>query len=159
MTPDRKATLVAGVPGKGADLMPETPLRGVIEAPMQSPAPTYLTAATEGATVLRVRHANTFMRRLAGLLFMATLQDGEGLLLAPCASVHTAFMRYAIDVVFLDRAGVILKVVPTLRPWRVAACAGAYQTLELAAGRAAALRLSPGQSWSELDQQRVIERP
>jgi uncharacterized membrane protein (UPF0127 family) len=138
--------------------MPETPLPGVIEAPMQSPAPTCLTAA-KVVTVLRVRHANTFVRRLAGLLFLAPLQGGEGLLLVPCASVHTAFMRYAIDVVFLDRAGVIQKVVPTLKPWRVAACAGAYQTLELAAGRAAALRMSPGQRWPELDQQRVIERP
>lgn len=108
--------------------------------------------ATKAATALRLRRADTFLGRLAGLLAMAPLQAGEGLLLSPCASVHTAFMRYAIDVVFLDRAGVIKKIVPALKPWRMAACAGAYQTLELAAGQCAVLRLSPGQRWPELNQ-------
>ncbi|MDP2371654.1 MAG: DUF192 domain-containing protein [Rhodoferax sp.] len=127
-------------------------------APTMAPMPAQ--AEAPGAiSVLKVRRADTFLRRLAGLLAMAPLQSGEGLLLAPCASVHTAFMRYAIDVVFLDRAGVIQKIVPTLKPWRMAACVGAYQTLELAAGQAGALRLSPGQRWPELGQQRAHQHP
>ena len=93
---------------------------------------------------LDVRRADSFFSRLGGLLILAPLQAGQGLLLAPCSSVHTAFMRYAIDVVFLDRAGVIKKIVPSLKPWRAVACAGAYQTLELAAGQAARLQLVPG---------------
>ena len=93
---------------------------------------------------LDVRRADSFFSRLGGLLVLAPLQSGQGLLLVPCASVHTAFMRYAIDVVFLDRDGVIKKIVPCLKPWRAAACPGAHQTLELAAGQAAKLNLAPG---------------
>lgn len=91
-----------------------------------------------------MRRADNFLSRLAGLLFKRALQPGQGLLLVPCASVHTFFMAYAIDVVFLDRAGVIQKVVPDLKPWRMAACAAAYQTLELAAGQAALFHLVVG---------------
>lgn len=93
---------------------------------------------------LDVLRADSFLSRLGGLLVLAPLNAGQGLLLVPCASVHTAFMRYAIDVVFLDRAGVIKKIVPSLKPWRAAACPGAYQTLELATGQAARLGLAPG---------------
>jgi uncharacterized membrane protein (UPF0127 family) len=93
---------------------------------------------------LDVRRADRFLSRLGGLLVLAPLDAGQGLLLVPCSSVHTAFMRYAIDVVFLDRAGVIKKIVPGLKPWRAAACPGAHQTLELAAGQAERLRLAVG---------------
>jgi uncharacterized membrane protein (UPF0127 family) len=79
-------------------------------------------------------------------LFAPPLQPGQALLLVPCASVHTAFMRYAIDVVFLDRSGAIRKIVPRLKPWRWAACPGAHQTLELAAGEAERLELAAGAS-------------
>lgn len=95
---------------------------------------------------LTVRRADCFFSRLAGLLFSPPVPPGEGLLLVPCASVHTAFMAYAIDVVFLDRAGRIVGIVPRLAPWSTAAFPGAYQTLELAAGEAARLGLRAGQS-------------
>ncbi|MHB0916493.1 MAG: DUF192 domain-containing protein [Thiobacillus sp.] len=98
---------------------------------------------------LAIRRADHFFSRLAGLLFLPPLQPGHGLLLVPCASVHTAFMRYAIDVVFLDRAGRISRIVPHLKPWRTAAFLGAYQTLELAAGEAARLGLQAGQSLAQ----------
>jgi uncharacterized membrane protein (UPF0127 family) len=95
---------------------------------------------------LAIRRADGFFSRLRGLLFSPDLKPGEGLLLVPCASVHTAFMRTPIDVVFLDRAGKIRRIVPRLKPWRAAAYAGAWQTLELAAGEAARLGLQAGQS-------------
>lgn len=95
---------------------------------------------------LAVRRADGFFSRLRGLLFAPALKPGEGLLLVPCASVHTAFMRYPIDVIFLDRAGRIRRIVPRLAPWRAAASIGAHQTLELAAGEAARLGLQAGQS-------------
>ncbi len=104
---------------------------------------------------LSIHRADGFFSRLAGLLALPRLQSGQGLLLVPCASVHTAFMRYAIDVVFLDRAGVVRKIVPHLQPWRMAACAGAHQTLELAAGQASALALAPGQPLPGLPPQMV----
>jgi hypothetical protein len=98
---------------------------------------------------LAIRLADGFFSRLRGLLFAPALQPGHGLLLVPCASVHTAFMTYPIDVVFLDRAGKIRRIVPRLAPWRTAAFPGAYQTLELAAGEAARLGLQAGQSLAQ----------
>ena len=95
---------------------------------------------------LSIRRADRFFSRLRGLLFAPPLPPGHGLLLVPCASVHTAFMRYPIAVVFLDRRGVIRRIVPRLAPWRAAAYVGAWQTLELAAGEASRLRLTVGAS-------------
>ena len=95
---------------------------------------------------LAIRLADGFFSRLRGLLFAPALQPGEGLLIRPCAAVHTAFMRYPIDIVFLDRAGKIRRIVPRLAPWRSAASGGAYQTLELAAGEATRLGFTAGQS-------------
>jgi len=95
-------------------------------------------------SALRVLRADSFRARLLGLLALPPLQPGEALVLKPCASVHTCFMRYAIDVVYLDRDDCVLKVVPALAPWRVSACLGARATLELAAGEARRLALQPG---------------
>lgn len=92
---------------------------------------------------LRVRHAATFWQRLGGLLALPRLTSGEALHLAPCGSVHTCFMRYAIDVVYLDAQGRVLKIVPGLRPWRFSACLGARSCLELLAGEAERLGLRP----------------
>lgn len=106
---------------------------------------------------LTVRRADGFFGRLAGLLLSPPLQPGQGLLLVPCASVHTAFMRYAIDVVFLDRAGCIRSIVPRLEPWRLAGCFTAHQTLELAAGEAARLGLAEGESLAGCLTPRLLE--
>ena len=64
--------------------------------------------------------ADTALARVRGLLGRASLPSGEGILLRPASSVHTAFMRFPIDVVFLDRELRVLKVVPGLPPWRTA---------------------------------------
>lgn len=93
---------------------------------------------------LTLRRAERWFDRLRGLLGSPPLPPGHGLLLVPCAAIHTAFMRHPIDVVFLDRRGYILEVVATLPPWRAAACPGARQTVELAAGEARRLGLVPG---------------
>ena len=90
--------------------------------------------------------------RMRGLLGRHGLESGEGLLLRPASSVHTFFMRFAIDVVFLGKDGCVLKVVPELRPGRTAAARGAKAVVELAAGEAdrrgivagTALDMSPG---------------
>lgn len=93
---------------------------------------------------LVVHRATRWFDRLRGLLGSPPPAPGHALLIVPCASIHTAFMRYPIDVVFLDRLGRIRKVVAALPPWRATACLGAAQTLELAAGQARALALVPG---------------
>jgi uncharacterized membrane protein (UPF0127 family) len=74
--------------------------------------------------------------RMRGLLGRVELPAGEGLLLRPAPSVHTWFMRFPIDAVFLDGRLRVLAVSSDLRPWRLAARRGARAVLELAAGEA-----------------------
>lgn len=77
--------------------------------------------------------------RLRGLLGRAGLAAGEGLWLEPCSSIHMFFMRFAIDVAFVDRADVVRRVCPDVRPWRVAfGGRGARAALELPVGALAA---------------------
>jgi uncharacterized protein len=104
--------------------------------------------ATDDGTVVceRCLLAETPLARLRGLLGRSGLASGEGLLLRPAGSIHTAFMRFSIDAVFLDRADRVVKVAAALRPWRAAACRGARSVLELPAGEAARRGLRPGVS-------------
>src|SRR3954447_22079095 len=76
------------------------------------------------------------LARLRGLLGRSELPAGEGLLLRPSPSIHTWFMRFPIDVLFLDRDLRVLAVRPEVRPWRMAWQQGARAVLELAAGEA-----------------------
>ena len=93
---------------------------------------------------LRVQVASTWIARAVGLLATPRLDDPAGLWIVPCSSVHTCWMRYAIDVVFVDDAGIVLRVVPKLKPWRMAGCRRARATLELRAGLAQELGIAPG---------------
>jgi len=108
--------------------------------------------ANDDGTVVceRCLLAETPLARLRGLLGRSGLAAGEGLLLRPAGSIHTAFMRFAIDAVFLDRADHVVKVAIALRPWRAAACRGARSVLELPAGEAARRGLRPGVSLTRL---------
>jgi len=74
------------------------------------------------------------LRRMRGLLGRASLPGGEGILLRPAGSVHTFFMRFPIDAVFLDRELVVVGIESDLPPWRAAARRRAHAVLELAAG-------------------------
>ena len=84
------------------------------------------------------------LSRMRGLLGRDGLEPGTGMLLEREPSVHTAFMRFPIDVVFLGKANTVVKVVHDLRPWRMAGARRAHAALELPAGAAAAARLEPG---------------
>src|SRR5262245_46280826 len=78
--------------------------------------------------------ADTMWRRLRGLLGRRRLPKGEGIVLRPGWSIHTAFMRFPIDIVFIDADQVVMRVVPRLGPWRTAFCRGAHDIVELAGG-------------------------
>jgi len=82
--------------------------------------------------------------RMRGLLGRSGLAPGEGLLLQPAASIHTLFMRFPIDAVFLDGDRRVLRVASGLQPWRTAAAKRARAVLELAAGEAARVGVAPG---------------
>jgi uncharacterized protein len=88
--------------------------------------------------------AETALTRMRGLLGRRELPSEEGILLKPASSVHMAFMRFAIDAVFLDRELRVVKIAADLRPWRMAAARGAKSCLEIAAGEAARRGLSVG---------------
>jgi uncharacterized protein len=91
----------------------------------------------DGSTVCeRCVVANKMLPRMRGLLGRRSLPAGEGLLIRPAPSIHTFFMRFPIDVVFLSRAGEVLKVSADVGPWRARSCRGAYAVLELATGEA-----------------------
>lgn len=79
--------------------------------------------------------ADTAVRRVKGLLGRQCLEDGQGLLFKRCSSLHTFFMAFPIDILFMDRYGKVLKAAPGVRPFKlVAAPWKAYYALELPAG-------------------------
>lgn len=89
--------------------------------------------------VRTVEVAHTFAERSRGLLGRTALAPDRGMLIERCNAIHTLFMKFPIDVVFLDRTGAPVKVVKNIRPGRVCVWGGwrAKKTLELAAGTAA----------------------
>ena len=78
--------------------------------------------------------ADTSSKRRVGLLRHERLEPGEGLWIVPCESVHTFFMKFAIDLVYVDRKQKVRKVRRAVPPWRLSACLTAHSILELPAG-------------------------
>jgi uncharacterized membrane protein (UPF0127 family) len=92
---------------------------------------------TRGTVVCeRAEIADTPWRRTRGLLGRSGLAQGEGMLIDPAPSIHSAFMRFEFDAVFLDRDLKVLKIVEGIRPFRAHAARHARKVLELAAGEA-----------------------
>jgi uncharacterized protein len=82
----------------------------------------------------RVVVADRAHRRMRGLLGRRRLSPGQGMVLRPAFAIHTHFMHFPIDVVFLDSDQVVIAVERNLRPWRTSSCRGAREVVELAAG-------------------------
>ena len=100
----------------------------------------------------RLRIADRAWSRLRGLLGRSDLPRGEGILLRPAGSVHTAFMRFPIDVVFLDADDRVVKVAHALPPWRAVGSRGAKAVVELAAGECSRRDVQAG------DELRLLQR-
>jgi uncharacterized membrane protein (UPF0127 family) len=107
------------------------------------PHPASLHTAS-GKHPLALRLANRFTSRLRGLMLAPPLAVNEGLLLTKCNSIHSAFMRQAIDVVYLDRNHKVLRCVSALQPWRASASWGAAHVLELATSSISRYHIAPG---------------
>lgn len=89
--------------------------------------------------------ADTFARRFKGLMGVTELPLGDGLHIEPCNSIHTFFMKIAIDAVFLDRDLNVVDVCHAMAPWRMSRVYfGARSVLELPAGTAAAAQTTAG---------------
>jgi uncharacterized membrane protein (UPF0127 family) len=93
----------------------------------------------------RARLASSFVDRLFGLMGRKRVEDGGGLLLVKSASIHSFFMRFRFDAVFLDKELRVVKIVPAMRQWWLAfGGRGAKDVLELPAGVAEATGTRPG---------------
>lgn len=114
-------------------------------------------ANSNNCVIQNVRKTTNFIERMCGLLGKPALKDNEGLLIVPCSSVHTFAMRYAIDLVFMDKQFTIVKTVKTLKPWRMAVSNASSMVLELAASSIDKLQLSIGQQleWHDDSQESI----
>jgi uncharacterized protein len=89
---------------------------------------------TDESLADRVEVAVTRRDRRKGLLGRSGLEASSALILAPCAAIHTMFMRFDIDCVFVDDDGRAVKVVREMSPWRIAIDPTAHAVVELPAG-------------------------
>jgi uncharacterized membrane protein (UPF0127 family) len=118
-----------------------------------------VTVGTQDGVETTCRLANTFIRRFVGLMGRRGLPAGTGVLFVPGGSIHTAFMRFPIDAVFIDAEGTVVRVAAGIRPWRHAAGHRARFVLELPSGQAGLLGthagarlqlLGDGPTWRDL---------
>ncbi len=82
----------------------------------------------------RIDVADTSQKRRTGLLKHDRLEPGQGLWIVPCESVHSFFMKFPIDLVYLDRKKKVRRTRKAMVPWRVSACLTAHSILELPVG-------------------------
>ncbi|WP_105189651.1 DUF192 domain-containing protein [Pseudoalteromonas sp. T1lg48] len=89
----------------------------------------------EGKGELELLMADSWWLRFRGLLGRV-ISPSQGMLITPCRSVHTMWMSYSIDVVYLDKENSIVAIKRDLKPWKFSACSEAYNLIELLAGQA-----------------------
>ena len=97
-----------------------------------------LNARSDESIACDVELALTRTERRQGLLGRDSLDLSAALVLSPCWSIHTLFMRFPIDVLFVDRDGRAVQIVRELAPWRIAVAPRAHLAIELPAGTARA---------------------
>jgi len=113
---------------------------------------------TRGTAVCEGVLADRLLPRMRGLLGRASLAAGEGLLIRPAPSIHTAFMRFPIDALFLDGDLTVLGIEAEMRPWRVASRRRARAVLELAAGESGRLGVCVGDRLSVREHDAAVAR-
>ena len=88
--------------------------------------------------------ARTSAARQKGLLGRTSLPEGGGLWIIPCESVHTFFMKFPIDLVYINRKNVVKKVRRNVGPWKLSACLSAHSIIELPVGAIDRSQTNPG---------------
>jgi uncharacterized membrane protein (UPF0127 family) len=105
------------------------------QEPHESNMSKLVLVASGGRVVCDVCHlADKPHTRLRGIMGWKSMRRGEGMLIRPTFSIHTMFVRFPIDVVFLDKEMTIVSIAHELKPWRFAGARKAKSVLELAAG-------------------------
>ena len=109
------------------------------------------TSATVASRVELALDRNSRRRGLLGRLWMPPT---SAIVISPCWMIHTAFMQFRIDALFVDKHGRVVQVKRDLRPWRVALSVRARMVIELAAGVAAQRDINIGDRVALLDTDR-----
>ncbi|MFN8847043.1 MAG: DUF192 domain-containing protein [Bdellovibrionales bacterium] len=100
----------------------------------------------EHILIQNVNVAKNFWPRFMGLMGKANLPDSQGVLFPKCNAIHTCFMKFSIDCIFMNEQGEVKKIYRNLRPWRLAGPVwGATQVLELNGGVADKLKIQEGE--------------
>ncbi len=104
-----------------------------------------LNTTRQTTLAMRAGFANSMFSRAIGLMGQPTLPEGSGLVIDPCTSIHMFFMRFAIDALYVAGDGIVLRVVPHLRPWRLGPIIlRSRYVVELPAGTAERTGTQPG---------------
>jgi uncharacterized membrane protein (UPF0127 family) len=115
------------------------------------------TAVQIDIPILVIR-ADSFAARFFGLMLRKSLPNHEALLLVPCNSIHMFFMRFPIDVVFLDEHNQIKQLAENLRPWRIISpVRSAHATLELPVGSIKRFNMAVGDKLESLNPKNRVE--
>src|ERR1700722_19257812 len=117
-------------------------------------------AFTGSIVAARIDRLTGFVQRAVGLLARPRVQPGEGVWIESCNAIHTLGMRYAIDVIFVDRDGYVLRIEPDVRPNRLALrCRKARAVIELGGGALRGVDVALGDRLETIDhepQQRLM---
>jgi uncharacterized membrane protein (UPF0127 family) len=93
----------------------------------------------------RIDRLSSFLHRAVGLLARTTIRPDEGVWITSCRAIHTIGMRVAIDVIFVDAGGHVMRIVRNVRPNRLAlSCKGAQSVVELGSGALSEIDVQPG---------------
>ncbi len=96
-------------------------------------------ATRQSVVAAKVYMANHFFSRLMGLMGKPGLPPDQGLWIVPCADIHSCFMRFEFDAIFVDKQHKVLHLVERMKPWRISKLVrGGHAVLELPAGAVAA---------------------
>jgi uncharacterized membrane protein (UPF0127 family) len=111
-----------------------------------------LNTANQAVLATQAEVADTPWKRMKGLLGRKNFSAGQALILKPCNSVHTFFMTFAIDALFIDRENRVLAAPANLRPFRLTRIyPRAKLVVELPAGVVQTTQTLPGQMLSFVD--------
>jgi len=140
MRAKRLETLIGRVETAWAEMNPSKPpisaMSALADAVKSSKQPRIVirnrTRSTELADHAELAHSGA--KRSKGLLGRRGLGRGEGMWIVPCEAVHTFFMQFPIDLIYLDRKLRIKKIRDSVPPWRISACLAAHSVIELPAG-------------------------
>lgn len=74
---------------------------------------------TDRVILKHVEIADTFYKRFKGLMGRKYLEEGSGMKINPCNSIHCFFMKIPIDVLFVSRDHVVIKIISDMKPWKI----------------------------------------